>query len=76
MKERVLTRDGSPALWSASALSPWLQALSQQGIFVNYCATADRFRQIQSWGYTVEHLPGPPGKREMLRARRKTSLIA
>ncbi|MFZ8962881.1 MAG: tRNA (5-methylaminomethyl-2-thiouridine)(34)-methyltransferase MnmD [Schleiferiaceae bacterium] len=60
-----------PELWTAEALEPWLEALTPEGFFVTYCATGEVFRAVKSLGFAVEHLPGPPGKREMLRAHRK-----
>lgn len=59
-----------PELWTAEALEPWLNALAPEGCLVTYCATGEVFRAVKSLGFAVEHLPGPPGKREMLRARR------
>lgn len=57
-----------PELWTASALAPWLAALHPQGNFVTYCARGNVFRAVRELGYRVEHVQGPPGKREMLRA--------
>ena len=59
-----------PELWTSEALAPWLQLLSPKGVLVTYCATGEVFRRMQALGFVTEHLPGPPGKREMLRARR------
>ena len=44
------------------------QALRPNGILVTYCAKGSVRRHMQSVGFKVERLPGPPGKREMLRA--------
>jgi tRNA U34 5-methylaminomethyl-2-thiouridine-forming methyltransferase MnmC len=57
-----------PELWTAEALGPWLKALHTKGCLVTYCARGHVFRAVQTLGYAVEHVPGPPGKREMLRA--------
>ena len=57
-----------PELWTAEALEPWLKALHRNGCLVTYCARGHVFRAVQTLGYAVEHVPGPPGKREMLRA--------
>lgn len=40
------------------------------GILTTYCAKGVVRRMLQQAGYLVERLPGPPGKREMLRATR------
>jgi len=37
---------------------------------VTYCAKGQVRRDMQAAGFTVERLEGPPGKREMLRARK------
>jgi tRNA U34 5-methylaminomethyl-2-thiouridine-forming methyltransferase MnmC len=44
------------------------QALKQNGILVTYSAKGSVRRAMQKVGFIVERLPGPPGKREMLRA--------
>ena len=43
-------------------------SLQENGILVTYSAKGSVRRAMQEVGFTVERLPGPPGKREMLRA--------
>ena len=43
-------------------------ALKVKGILVTYSAKGSVRRAMQDVGFKVEKLPGPPGKREMLRA--------
>ena len=43
-------------------------ALKPGGVLTTYCAQGAARRAMQAVGFTVERLPGPPGKREMLRA--------
>jgi tRNA U34 5-methylaminomethyl-2-thiouridine-forming methyltransferase MnmC len=43
-------------------------ALIVGGVLVTYSAKGSVRRAMQSSGFLVERLPGPPGKREMLRA--------
>lgn len=43
-------------------------ALRIGGVLVTYSAKGSVRRAMQSVGFIVERLPGPPGKREMLRA--------
>lgn len=57
-----------PELWTSDALAPWLDALHPQGYLVTYCARGHVFRAVRALGYRAEHVQGPPGKREMLRA--------
>ena len=46
-------------------------ALIPKGILVTYSAKGSVRRVLQTVGFTVERLPGPPGKRHMLRAIKK-----
>ena len=57
-----------PELWSATMFKKMFQALKNGGILVTYAAKGSVRRAMQEVGFTVERLPGPPGKREMLRA--------
>ena len=57
-----------PELWTVEALAPWLAALHPRGYLVTYCARGHVFRAVRALGYRAEHVQGPPGKREMLRA--------
>lgn len=57
-----------PELWTETIFYKMYQALKQNGVLVTYSAKGSVRRAMQSVGFTVERLPGPPGKREMLRA--------
>ena len=57
-----------PELWTEEIFSKMYDALQHQGILVTYAAKGSVRRAMQAVGFTVERLPGPPGKREMLRA--------
>lgn len=57
-----------PELWTMEILEKCHKALRPQGIFVTYSAKGQVRRDLQSLGFQVERLPGPPGKFEMLRA--------
>jgi tRNA U34 5-methylaminomethyl-2-thiouridine-forming methyltransferase MnmC len=59
-----------PELWTADIFSDLYNRLNAGGILVTYCAKGDVRRAMQYSGFLTERLPGPPGKREMLRARR------
>ena len=57
-----------PALWTQEIFNQ-LYTLSNQGaVLTTYCAKGAVRRMLQSAGFQVERLPGPPGKREILRA--------
>jgi tRNA U34 5-methylaminomethyl-2-thiouridine-forming methyltransferase MnmC len=57
-----------PELWELSILEKFTESLSPGGIFVTYSAKGSLRRNLEDLGLRVERLPGPPGKREMIRA--------
>jgi len=57
-----------PELWTEDIFKIMFKALKQNGVLVTYSAKGSVRRAMQTVGFTVERLPGPPGKREMLRA--------
>lgn len=57
-----------PELWSEAIFKIMYDALQPKGVLVTYAAKGSVRRAMQAVGFTVERLPGPPGKREMLRA--------
>lgn len=60
--------DKQPEMWKESLLEKLFEALNPNGIFVTYCAKGEIRRSLQRVGFFVERIPGPIGKREMLRA--------
>lgn len=57
-----------PELWTESIFQKMFNALKPEGVLVTYAAKGSVRRAMQSVGFIVERLEGPPGKREMLRA--------
>jgi len=57
-----------PELWSADIFRRMFRALRPGGILVTYAARTAIKRNMEAAGFSVEKLPGPPGKREMTRA--------
>ena len=57
-----------PELWTETIFKKMYLALKKNGVLVTYSAKGSVRRAMQAVGFTVERLPGPPGKREMLRA--------
>jgi tRNA U34 5-methylaminomethyl-2-thiouridine-forming methyltransferase MnmC len=57
-----------PELWTKDSFTHLFELLLPGGIMVTYCAKGQVRRDLESVGFKVERLPGPPGKREMLRA--------
>lgn len=60
-----------PELWTEKLFSNMYLALKNNGVLVTYSAKGSVRRAMQKVGFQVEKLPGPPGKREMLRAVKK-----
>ncbi len=60
----------APALWEATVLQKCYDILKPGGIWVSYCAKGEVRRNLQQAGFVTERLAGPPGKREMLRAKK------
>jgi len=57
-----------PELWTEAVFSKMYDALKVAGVLVTYAAKGSVRRALKTVGFRVERLPGPPGKREMLRA--------
>ena len=57
-----------PELWTFTTLQKVTNAMKPGGVFVTYCAKGQLKRDLKALGCTVESLPGPPGKMEMVRA--------
>ena len=59
-----------PELWTVDIFKKMFNALKQGGVLVTYSAKGSVRRAMQEVGFIVEKLPGPPGKREMLRGEK------
>jgi tRNA U34 5-methylaminomethyl-2-thiouridine-forming methyltransferase MnmC len=57
-----------PELWTTEIFNKLNSLLFPEGILVTYCSKGDVRRAMQKAGLIVEKIPGPPGKREMVRA--------
>jgi len=62
--------DKQPKLWSTEIFAAIFAHMTHDGILVTYSAKGAVRRTMQSAGFQVERIPGPPGKREMLRGRK------
>jgi len=60
--------DIQPELWTVGIFKKMYNVLLAKGVLVTYSAKGQVRRNMQQVGFKVERLPGPPGKREMLRA--------
>lgn len=57
-----------PEMWSDEVLRHVAGMMNPGGIFVTYSVTGSLKRSMRKLGFSIEKLPGAPGKREMLRA--------
>jgi tRNA U34 5-methylaminomethyl-2-thiouridine-forming methyltransferase MnmC len=57
-----------PEMWTPEIFIALYDMMHPGGCLVTYCAKGQVRRDLQHAGFMVERLPGPPGKREMLRA--------
>ncbi len=57
-----------PEMWNDETLSHVSRFLKPGGVFVTYAITGKLKRSLKALGFSIEKLPGAPGKREMLRA--------
>jgi tRNA U34 5-methylaminomethyl-2-thiouridine-forming methyltransferase MnmC len=60
--------DKQPEMWEMPVFKKIYASMKVGGILVTYCAKGQLKRDLRSVGLEVESLPGPPGKREMVRA--------
>ena len=59
-----------PEMWTNDMLQKTTALLKHEGVWVTYAATGQMKRDLRSLQLEVETLPGPPGKAEMVRARK------
>jgi tRNA U34 5-methylaminomethyl-2-thiouridine-forming methyltransferase MnmC len=59
-----------PELWTEKLFEKLYKSLKPDGIFTTYSAKGSVRRSLISLGFKAEKKPGPPGKREMLVAKK------
>lgn len=57
-------------MWTQDLFNSMYAICKPNAILTTYCAKGIVRRSMQAAGFVVERIPGPPGKREMLRARK------
>ena len=62
-----------PDMWTEGGFIKIYEHSGNGAVITTYCAKGDVRRAMQSAGFVMERLPGPPGKREILRGRRVES---
>jgi tRNA U34 5-methylaminomethyl-2-thiouridine-forming methyltransferase MnmC len=60
--------DAQPELWTEQIFNKLFISLDTGGVFVTYSVKGSVVRALRSAGFTTEKIPGPPGKRHILRA--------
>ncbi len=60
-----------PELWTEEVFRRYYESMTAGGILVTYSSKGDVKRALKNAGFKIEKLPGPPGKREILRALKK-----
>jgi tRNA U34 5-methylaminomethyl-2-thiouridine-forming methyltransferase MnmC len=60
--------DKQPLMWTREIFLSIAGATSDSGVFVTYSAKGEVKRNLKACGFEVNMLPGPPGKRQMIRA--------
>ncbi len=60
-----------PELWTAAIFEKIFNFTNKGGILMTYCSKGQVRRNIETAGFSVEKLEGPPGKREILRAKKE-----
>jgi len=59
-----------PEMWEESGFRKIAEQCNPDAILTTYCAKGSVRRILQKVGFRIERLPGPPGKKEILRARK------
>lgn len=62
--------DKQPEMWNQEIFNKLYAQMNPEAILTTYCAKGAVRRMMKEAGFSVERIPGPPGKREMLRARK------
>jgi tRNA U34 5-methylaminomethyl-2-thiouridine-forming methyltransferase MnmC len=60
--------DIQPELWTEQIFTQLYKCMKTNGILVTYSCKGTVKRALKAAGFTIEKLPGPAGKREVLRA--------
>jgi len=59
-----------PEMWTDEILHRVAATVKKDGILVTYCAKGDVRRAFSSAGFQMERIPGPIGKKEILRGKK------
>jgi tRNA U34 5-methylaminomethyl-2-thiouridine-forming methyltransferase MnmC len=59
-----------PGMWDKEVFRKIYNNMAHSGILTTYCAKGEVKRILKSTGFKVEMIQGPPGKRQIIRARK------
>ncbi len=65
--------DKQSDMWSPELFATLFEKMNPGGILVTYCVKGEVKSMLRRAGFEIEKLPGPPGKREILRGRKLAS---
>ena len=60
--------ENQPEMWTLEVMQKIYASLVPGGVMVSYCSKSVFRKTLIEAGFLIEKLPGPPGKREMVRA--------
>lgn len=67
--------DKQPEMWTPEIFQKIFEQSLPGCIFVTYSAKGEVRRQLARVGFEMERLPGPPGKKQMLRGIKRNSIL-
>jgi tRNA U34 5-methylaminomethyl-2-thiouridine-forming methyltransferase MnmC len=59
-----------PEMWTEEILQKVAASVKSDGILITYCAKGTVRRALSDAGFTMERIPGPKGKKEILRGKK------
>ncbi|MEO8174282.1 MAG: tRNA (5-methylaminomethyl-2-thiouridine)(34)-methyltransferase MnmD [Sediminibacterium sp.] len=61
-----------PELWTQAVFENLFGMLAPQGVLVTYCSKSVIRKAMEAAGFIIQKIPGPHGKRDMVRAGKKS----
>ena len=62
--------EAQPAMWTKQVFEPICNSMKKGGTLLTYCTKGSVKNTLKELGFQLEKLPGPAGKREILRGRK------
>jgi len=59
-----------PEMWADHILQKVAASVKSDGLFVTYCAKGSVRRALTAAGFLMERIPGPVGKKEIMRGKK------